>query len=624
MRTLYSILFFFFVLVLNSSAQNKMMNKNIFDTNPVQSFTKYRNDSHFTSEDQKLLNRISEIKKQGDVSKAHELKTLIKNLSTRNGLIEKQAGWYNGKIIFNSNKILHKPMSQNILIYTGNIKSFASSTEQTGSTKGRVWIAFSHGSLASGPDSLSVYWSDDGIDYSSYAFFILGGTDIFWQNEIDMEIIEKTDGSKFLWILYTYSNDAPFSSGKIGGMVLNLNQPEGTEFALNWPGQSNNENYYSVHLTSDNSVDSTGTWLYIACSMDSIGNGGNPFYAQKFAVVTQTSQTGNPSVLYRAEDLPVFWQSGDTYLRYLSTDIAYFRDVNNIPGLMFTYSNVPDSTKIWLSTSNIMGGSASFVGTLGGNYQISFSRIAAPGGIGNQQLMIVGTQNFQNSGDWNLLSWKTIDGGSTWDAKFIEDNSSTDTFFPIWPDIYSKWKDVNNYRVSYSLGSGQFWIPDSLMFVKSVNGNSNNWQTPVNVSDGTQFPSYPSIAFAGNSSNDCYILWSDANEMKLYSTSCASLVNVESDNLNAYSYTLDNNYPNPFNPSTTIRYELSSAGRVVLKVFDILGNKVATLVNEEKPAGSYQVRFEAKGITSGVYFYRLSVAGKERSYSETKKMILLR
>ena len=132
------------------------------------------------------------------------------------------------------------------------------------------------------------------------------------------------------------------------------------------------------------SVDSTGTWLYIACSMDSIGNGGNPFYAQKFAVVTQTSQTGNPSVLYRAEDLPVFWQSGDTYLRYLSTDIAYFRDVNNIPGLMFTYSNVPDSTKIWLSTSNIMGGSASFVGTLGGNYQISFSRRSEERRVGKE------------------------------------------------------------------------------------------------------------------------------------------------------------------------------------------------------------------------------------------------
>jgi hypothetical protein len=85
-------------------------------------------------------------------------------------------------------------------------------------------------------------------------------------------------------------------------------------------------------------------------------------------------------------------------------------------------------------------------------------------------------------------------------------------------------------------------------------------------------------------------------------------------------FSLQQNYPNPFNPSTSIQYAIASRQFVTLKVYDILGNAVATLVNEEKPAGSYEVNFDSNGLSSGVYFYKL-IAG---SFSETKKMILMR
>jgi len=83
---------------------------------------------------------------------------------------------------------------------------------------------------------------------------------------------------------------------------------------------------------------------------------------------------------------------------------------------------------------------------------------------------------------------------------------------------------------------------------------------------------------------------------------------------------LNQNYPNPFNPATTIRYQLPERSLVTIKVYDILGREVATLVNEEKPAGSYEVQFIGNGLTSGIYFYQI----KAGEYSETKKMILLR
>jgi hypothetical protein len=88
----------------------------------------------------------------------------------------------------------------------------------------------------------------------------------------------------------------------------------------------------------------------------------------------------------------------------------------------------------------------------------------------------------------------------------------------------------------------------------------------------------------------------------------------------ASEFKLEQNYPNPFNPSTTIQYAIGSRQFVSLNVYDVLGNEIATLVNEEKPAGEYEVEFLATGMTSGVYFFQL----KAGSFIQTKKMILLK
>jgi len=80
------------------------------------------------------------------------------------------------------------------------------------------------------------------------------------------------------------------------------------------------------------------------------------------------------------------------------------------------------------------------------------------------------------------------------------------------------------------------------------------------------------------------------------------------------------NYPNPFNPTTKIKFQVTYSGLVSLKVYDVLGNEVATLVNEEKAAGNFEVEFDATNLTSGIYFYQM----KAGNFIETKKMILLR
>jgi plastocyanin len=94
---------------------------------------------------------------------------------------------------------------------------------------------------------------------------------------------------------------------------------------------------------------------------------------------------------------------------------------------------------------------------------------------------------------------------------------------------------------------------------------------------------------------------------------------VDDGELIADKFELMQNYPNPFNPSTSIQYAISKRQLVSLKVYDILGNEVTTLVNEEKERGVYSVNFDAAGLASGMYLYKLQAG----SFVETKKMILL-
>ena len=97
-------------------------------------------------------------------------------------------------------------------------------------------------------------------------------------------------------------------------------------------------------------------------------------------------------------------------------------------------------------------------------------------------------------------------------------------------------------------------------------------------------------------------------------------VSVESEETKPLTFSLEQNYPNPFNPSTTIKYLVPEFSQVQIKVFDVLGNEIETLVNEEKPVGTYELNWNAENLSNGVYFYRLQAG----NFVETKKMLLLK
>jgi hypothetical protein len=85
-------------------------------------------------------------------------------------------------------------------------------------------------------------------------------------------------------------------------------------------------------------------------------------------------------------------------------------------------------------------------------------------------------------------------------------------------------------------------------------------------------------------------------------------------------YSISQNYPNPFNPSTEIEFNLPESGLTTLKVFDILGKEITTLVNEQMQAGNYKLTFDASNLPSGIYFYSLHA----NDFVSTKKMVLLK
>jgi len=97
-------------------------------------------------------------------------------------------------------------------------------------------------------------------------------------------------------------------------------------------------------------------------------------------------------------------------------------------------------------------------------------------------------------------------------------------------------------------------------------------------------------------------------------------VNVRNENLRPDDFALYQNYPNPFNPSAKINFHITEPGFVSLKIFDVLGNEVKTLVSEHKSVGNYEVEFNATGLTSGIYLYKLETG----NFVATKKMIVLK
>ena len=204
----------------------------------------------------------------------------------------------------------------------------------------------------------------------------------------------------------------------------------------------------------------------------------------------------------------------------------------------------------------------------------------------------------------------SLDSGSSWENIFETDSLRIENI-----------SLTKNGDKLFALGITLFYgLPRTYLIYTDDNGD--NW-------DEIQLPIFDLVTGMDLDNNDnIYIASKSSGVYKI----SKSLVTVnENDFPEIYDFKLSQNYPNPFNPTTKIKFTVphhsgqSNVGNenvrsVQLKVYDLLGNEIATLVNEAKTTGTYEVEFDGSRLTSGIYFYQLK-AGK---YSTTKKMLLIK
>jgi len=216
--------------------------------------------------------------------------------------------------------------------------------------------------------------------------------------------------------------------------------------------------------------------------------------------------------------------------------------------------------------------------------------------------------------------------------------ASVCTLYAIGTAVHSQWNNASNFTVTVNA------LPVELVaFDAHLKGNSVllNWNTATEVNNNgfeversINSGSWEKVGFVQGEGNSNSTKYYSFNDYSLSNSGNYSyrLKQVDVDGSFKYSkiaqvnysvpneYSLLQNYPNPFNPSTTISYTLPESATVTIKIYDILGNEISTIVNEFKPAGNYSFHFDASNLKSGIYLYKME-SGK---YTAAKKFVLLK
>jgi hypothetical protein len=226
-----------------------------------------------------------------------------------------------------------------------------------------------------------------------------------------------------------------------------------------------------------------------------------------------------------------------------------------------------------------------------------------------QTLNVVWSDNRDGNGE--IYYKRSQDGGINWGAdNRLTSNTAISQFASVASSgsvVHVVWRDDRD-------GNGEIY------YKRSQDGGIN-WGADNRLTSNTAISQFASVSV---SSSGVHVVWEEARDgnQEIYykrdpSGNVTGIENIGSEM--PKQFFLSQNYPNPFNPSTVISYQLPATSMVSLKIYDIIGKEVSTLVNEEKLAGSYEIEFGAQGLPSGIYLYKLQAG----NFVQTKKMVLL-
>jgi aminopeptidase N len=276
------------------------------------------------------------------------------------------------------------------------------------------------------------------------------------------------------------------------------------------------------------------------------------------------------------------------------------------------------------------------------NYSITYSKGACVmhmlRHILGDSLFFAGLKSFTTDPSYRFRNARTSDFVTTFsevagqDLSWFFDEWLSQPNHPVYQNSYwiqqvnpSQWTVVFAPR-QVQTNSGFFKMPIDLKITFAAGAD-----TVIRVTNNT-----PNDQFSFTFSRQPVALSFDPNNAILLKTGSTLLAtSVDEPREQPGQFVLEQNYPNPFNPATRIKYTIGGAGGqgpggrdISLIVYDVLGRKVATLVNEQKAPGNYEVTFDASGLSSGVYFYRLTASdpstGSGQRFSELKKLCVLR
>ncbi len=291
--------------------------------------------------------------------------------------------------------------------------------------------------------------------------------------------------------------------------------------------------------------------------------------------------------------------STDTVTIIIGLPVMVFADTTNDPTELWTITATPSNPKWEATTATYFSDPTSFTDSKNGNYSnnatvtMTLTDAIDISGYTNPRLTFRTKFDIESNWDFGQVDVSTNDG-VTWiplEGEYTEPGvgSFQPTGEPVYDGIISNWVEEKISLANYL--SSEFKIRFQLESDGAV--REDGWY----VDDiGILIYTIPTL--------------------------------LQDDTKTVTQFALEQNYPNPFNPSTKIKFTIPSSVilsgaknlSVQLIVYDVVGNEVATLVNEQKPAGAYEVEFDASNLSSGIYFYRL-VAG---SFIQTKKLILLK
>ncbi|MFI5407223.1 MAG: T9SS type A sorting domain-containing protein, partial [Nitrososphaerales archaeon] len=284
--------------------------------------------------------------------------------------------------------------------------------------------------------------------------------------------------------------------------------------------------------------------------------------------------------------------SSDTLIIVIGYPVFIFEDLSNNPATYWTITKSPSTSPQWDSTfKSFYSPPNSYTESKNGNYvnsatvTMSLTNPLNLSGFSTPRLRFRTRYNIENNWDYGQVQVSTNNGSS-------------------WIAIQGQYTQP---------GEGSFQPPGEPVY----DGVRSNWATEeINLTNylSSQFKIRFRLRTDNNTTRDGWYL--DDIGIFIYTIPTEVLNETEP----AFKFSLEQNYPNPFNPVTSIKYSIAEDGIVNLAIYNLLGEKVATVVNEEKSAGSYEVEFKADNLPSGIYFYKLQAG----SFIETKKMIMLR